>query len=145
MTVMAAQADVERYGQRERERAHALTPIDPLHMDLAAFVDDIALAVEAGITPGQVAHAVDELLERVGADLAFEERVMSASDYPQRAEHEGAHREFAFELSSVASTYLAASDATLVAPVLGCVRRWLCGHGPDLDCKLAAFLRSAQR
>lgn len=141
---MSAASRVVRYEQRNRELAPVLAPIDPDHEDVAAFVNDIAIAVEAGGTPGQVLSAVDELLERIAGDLDFEERVMRAAHYPHRAEHEQAHRRFAHDLSGVAAACISA-DEPAVAPVLICVRRWLAQHGPDLDRKLAAFLLSAQR
>lgn len=144
MIVRAAASRVTRYEQRSQELAPLLAPVDPDHVDVAAFVNDIAIAVDAGWTPGQVLHAIDELLERIAGDLDFEERVMQAAHYPYRAEHEMAHRQFAHDLSGVASACMS-GDEPAVAPVLSCVRRWLGQHGPDLDRKLATFLLSAQR
>lgn len=142
---MAASLDRDMYRQPMHYRAQSIPLPELRRLELVAFVNDIVIAVEAGSTPHQVACAVDDLLERVGAELEFEERLMRASGYPGLVEHEGAHRRYAHELACVASAYLVDREAALVAPVLRCVQHWLYDHAPDHDSRLASFLFTAQR
>lgn len=139
---MTPDAGIERRALNEQAPS-APAAVDPDHADLMALVDDIEIAVDAGVPPGQVACAVAILLERVGTDLTHEERVMGESHYPLSVEHECAHRQFAHELSRIASEFLADTEAVPVTQVLGCVRHWLRGHGPEHDSRLAAFLLTA--
>lgn len=110
--------------------------VDFGHEDLIAFVNDVEIALETGVGSGELSRAVDELLDRIGRELAAEERIMCCTGYPDRAVHRAEHQQLALDLAGAVADGLCGSHESL-QPLLSCVRAWLKEHVRTLDVGLA--------
>jgi len=117
--------------------------IDEQHRELIRHFNELLEACRRGEGKRKVVELVGFLETYVVGHFAAEERLMAASDYPERAEHCARHAELTGRLADLrAALDNSGASFDLVIDANQVLFNWIVEHIRKADVRLGAYLRT---